>query len=110
MMRRDETIDLQQKLARVQSLLEAARRVHSTIKLDDVLAGVLEIAAKELEAEGAFFVSAATQLDARTSVYGEVPDDWSRWTERGAMPGYASAKLPGERGETAGASGDLPAP
>ena len=100
MMRRDETIDLQQKLARVQSLLEAARRVHSTIKLDDVLAGVLEIAAKELEAEGAFFVSAATQLDARTSVYGEVPDDWSRWTERGAMPGYASAKLPGERGDT----------
>ncbi len=98
--RRDETIDLQQKLARVQSLLEAARRVHSTIKLDDVLSGVLEIAAKELEADGAFFVSAATQLEARTNVYGEVPDDWTRWTERGGMPGYASAKLPGERGDT----------
>ncbi len=98
--RRDETIDLQQKLARVQSLLEAARRVHSTIKLDDVLSGVLEIAAKELEADGAFFVSAATQLDARARVYGEVPDDWTRWTERGDMPGYASARLPGERGDT----------
>jgi serine phosphatase RsbU (regulator of sigma subunit) len=97
---RDETVDLQQKLARVQSLLEAARRVHSTIKLDEVLAGVLEIAAKELEADGAFFVSAAAQLDARTSAYGEVPDDWTRWTERGAMPGYSSAKLPGERGDT----------
>lgn len=96
----DETIALQQKLARVQSLLEASRRVHSTIKLDDVLSGVLEIAAKELEAEGAFFVSAGAQLDSRTSVYGEVPDDWTRWTERGEMPGYASAKLPGERGDT----------
>ncbi len=97
---RNETIDLQQKLARVQSLLEAARRVHSTIRLDDVLAGVLEIAAKELEANGAFFVSATPQLQARTSMYGEVPDDWSRWTEAAGMPGYMSAVLPGERGET----------
>ena len=48
----NETIDPQQKLARVQSLLEASRRVHSTIRLDDVLGEVLEIAAKELEAEG----------------------------------------------------------
>lgn len=97
---RDETIDLQQKLARVQSLLEAARRVHSTIRLDDVLSGVLEIAAKELEADGAFFISVTPQLQARASIYGEVPDDWSRWTETAGMPGYASAFLPGERGET----------
>ena len=55
--RGDDTIEVQQKLARVQSLLEASRRVHSTIKLDEVLAGVLEIAGKELEAERAFFVS-----------------------------------------------------
>ena len=100
----DETIELQQKLARVQSLLEASRRVHSTIRLDDVLAGVLEIAAKELEAQGAFFVStgyvpAGQQLEARTGVYGDVPDDWSRWSERLAMPGYASAPMPNERGE-----------
>ena len=47
--RGDDTIEVQQKLARVQSLLEASRRVHSTIKLDEVLAGVLEIAAKELK-------------------------------------------------------------
>jgi serine phosphatase RsbU (regulator of sigma subunit) len=95
----DETIALQQKLARVQSLLEAARRVHSTIRLDDVLAGVLEIAAKELEADGAFFVSASPQWSARNGVYGDVGDDWSRWTEAAGLPGYSSAVLPGERGE-----------
>ncbi len=99
---RHETIDLQQKLARVQSLLEAARRVHSTIRLDDVLGGVLEIAAKELEADGAFFVSASPELQARTGIYGDVPGDWSRWTEAADLPGCASAILPGERGETIG--------
>lgn len=83
----EELIELQQKLARVQSLLEAARRVHATIRLDDVLAGVLEIAAKELEADGAFFVSASPQWQVRTSTYGEVRDDWSRWTESAEMPG-----------------------
>ena len=95
----DETIELQQKLARVQSLLEASRRVHSTIRLDDVLAGVLEIAAKELEADGAFIVSTGQQFEARTGVYGQVPDDWSRWTEHLSLPGYASAPMPNERGE-----------
>ncbi|HLK65747.1 MAG TPA: PP2C family protein-serine/threonine phosphatase [Bryobacteraceae bacterium] len=97
---RDETIELQQKLARVQSLLEASRRVHSTIRLDDVLAGVLETAAKELEAEGAFFASTDAELESRARVYGEVPDDWTRWTERTEIPGYASAPLTGSRGET----------
>lgn len=97
---RDDTIDLQQKLARMQSLLEASRRVHSTIKLDDVLAGVLETAAKELEADGAFFVSADVELESRARMYGEVPDDWTRWTERNAIPGYSSAPMTGSRGET----------
>jgi hypothetical protein len=96
---RDQTLELQQKLARVQSLLEAARRVHSTIRLDDVLAGVLEVAAKELEAQGAFFVSGSPELQARATVYGDVPDDWSRWTESANTPGYTGAVLPGERGE-----------
>jgi serine phosphatase RsbU (regulator of sigma subunit) len=96
----DETIDLQQKLFRMQSLLEAARRVHSTIRLDDVLSGVLEIAAKELEAEGAFFVFASPQLQTRTSLYGEVPGNGSGWTEDAQLPGYAQATVSGERGET----------
>jgi len=96
----DETIDLQQKLARVHSLLEASRRVHATIKLDDVLAGVLEIAAKELEAEGAFLISSDAQLESRARVFGDVPDDWTRWSERTEIPGYASAPMTGSRGET----------
>src|SRR3954451_20694779 len=103
----DETIALQQKLARVQGLLEASRRVHSTIRLDDVLAGVLETAAKELEADGAFFasntlMSGEAAPEPRNNVYGEVPDDWSRWTEFAAVPGYCSAPMPGARGETLG--------
>ncbi len=97
---RDETIDLQQKLARVQSLLDAARRVHATIHLDDVLAGVLEIAAKELEAEGAFFVSGAAELGSRVDTYGEVPENWKLWTEEGGLPGYAFARLVSEREDT----------
>ena len=100
--RRDETIDLQQKLARVQGLLEASRRVHSTIRLPDVLAIALEIAAKELEAEGAFFVSRDGQWESRVSAFGHAPDDWTRWTTDADMPGYASAPLAGERGEIAG--------
>lgn len=95
----DETIELQQKLARVQSLLEASRRVHATINLDDVLGAVLEIAAKELEAEGAFFFSAGPEFADRPLLYGDVPDDWSRWSERSELPGYSSARLEGERGE-----------
>lgn len=76
-------IELQQKRARVQSLL-----------------GLLEIAAKELEADGAFFVSGSPQLQARTSIYGEVPDDGPRWTGAAEIPGYAGVVVPGERGET----------
>ena len=95
----DETIDLQQKLARVQSLLEASRRVHSTIRLDDVLGAVLEIAAKELEAEGAFFFSGSVDLSERAVTYGNVPDDWTRWSERSEIAGYRSARLESERGE-----------
>lgn len=98
----DETVDLQQKLARVQGLLEASRRVHSTIRLDEVLAMTLELAAKELEAEGAFFAAAHGEFDARLGHlrHGLVPDGWTRWTEQAGLPGYASAPLTGERGET----------
>lgn len=95
----NETIDLQQKLFRVQSLLEASRRVHATIRLDEVLEAVLEIASKELEAEGAFFFGTGPGFEERTLVYGDVPDDWTRWSERVEIPGYASAKLTGERGD-----------
>jgi serine phosphatase RsbU (regulator of sigma subunit) len=92
-----ETVALQQKLARVQGLLEAARQVHSTIKLDEVLGLTLEIAAKELEAEGAFFSSVSEALGGRQ--YGRLAEDYASWTEASAPPEYAYAALPGERGE-----------
>ncbi len=92
----DDVIELQQKLARVQSLLEASRQVHATIELPEVLSSVLEIAAKELEAHGAFFVSAAAEVHHRVAPYGNLPDDWAHWSNR---LGYAAAPLSSERGD-----------
>lgn len=51
----DETIDLQQQVARLQALLEASRQVHSTIREEGVLEQVLRIVVRELEMAGAAF-------------------------------------------------------
>ncbi len=51
----DQTLELQQQIVRLQALLEASRRIHSTIQLDEVLRCALEIVVRELEMEGAFF-------------------------------------------------------
>jgi nitrate/nitrite-specific signal transduction histidine kinase len=51
----DETIDLQQQVARLQALLEASRQVHSTIREEEVLEQVLKIVVRELEMAGAAF-------------------------------------------------------
>jgi serine phosphatase RsbU (regulator of sigma subunit) len=53
----DETIDLQQQVARLQALLEASRQVHSTINEEEVLEQVLRIVVRELEMAGAAFPS-----------------------------------------------------
>src|SRR5208283_2604871 len=53
----DETIDLQQQVARLQALLEASRQVHSTIHEEEVLEQVLRIVVRELEMAGAAFPS-----------------------------------------------------
>ena len=44
----NETLDLQQKVARLQALLEVSRRIHATIQLDEVLRVALEIVVREL--------------------------------------------------------------
>ncbi|HEY1160807.1 MAG TPA: PP2C family protein-serine/threonine phosphatase [Terracidiphilus sp.] len=62
----DETIDLQQQVARLQALLEASRKVHSTIREEEVLKQVLRIVVRELEMAGAAFPSAGL-------VYGDEP-------------------------------------
>ncbi|MBV9268613.1 MAG: hypothetical protein JO061_20760, partial [Acidobacteriaceae bacterium] len=51
----DQMLELQQQVARLQALLEASRRIHATIQLDEVLRTTLEIVVRELEMEGAFF-------------------------------------------------------
>jgi serine phosphatase RsbU (regulator of sigma subunit) len=96
----DEVIQLQQKLARVQSLLEAARRVHSKIRLDDVLRTILELAVKELECHGSFIAPVTRPLEAQRCSYGLLPDDWAKWTQGQRKPGYAGVPLSAEDGET----------
>lgn len=53
----DQMLELQQQVARLQALLEASRRIHATIQLDEVLRVALEIVVRELEMEGAFFTA-----------------------------------------------------
>src|SRR5579863_2890898 len=55
---RDETIDLQQQVFRLQALLEASRLVHSTTQEEEVLETVLRIVVRELEMAGAAFPAA----------------------------------------------------
>jgi serine phosphatase RsbU (regulator of sigma subunit) len=66
-----ETLELQQEIVRLQALLETSRQVHSTIRLDEVLATVLRIIVRELELPGAL------STDPRMS-YGEMPGE--PWT------------------------------
>src|SRR5580693_4462889 len=62
----DDTIELQQQVARLQALLEATRQVHGTIHEDAVLKSVLRIVVRELEMAGAAFPDAGM-------AYGDVP-------------------------------------
>ena len=55
---RDETIDLQQQVFRMQALLEASRQVHATTQEEEVLETVMRIAVRELEMAGAAFPAA----------------------------------------------------
>lgn len=79
---RYETIGFQQEVARLQALLEASRQVHGALELDDVLHCVLEIAVKELEADGAFFTKSEAIARAQGTRYGRVPE----WAEQGDVP------------------------
>ncbi len=63
----EETMDLQQQVARLQALLEASRQVHSTIREEEVLEQVLRIVVRELEMAGAAFPGTGLS-------YGEAPE------------------------------------
>lgn len=53
----DDVLKLQQQIIRLQALLAASRRIHSTIQLDEVLRSALDIVVRELELEGAFYTA-----------------------------------------------------
>lgn len=86
----NETIDLQQQVARLQALLEASRQVHSTIREEAVLGAVLRIVVRELEMAGAAFPGTGLS-------YGEVPDP-AEQTENGpTLPLYLLQDREGKR-------------
>src|ERR1700679_2889863 len=67
-----DILSLEEQIARLQALLEASRQVHSTIKLDEVLAQTARILVRELEMDGAAFLSPAT--GALMAAYGDLPE------------------------------------
>ena len=62
---------LEQQVARLQALLEAARQVHSTIRTNEVLLQTARIIVRELEMNGALFLSPGTGEP--LVGYGDVP-------------------------------------
>src|SRR6185503_20915256 len=86
----NETIDLQQQVARLQALLEASRQVHSTIREEAVLGSVLRIVVRELEMAGATF--SGTGLS-----YGEVPEQDSGGGDDRTLPIYLLQDREGKR-------------
>jgi sigma-B regulation protein RsbU (phosphoserine phosphatase) len=86
----NETIDLQQQVARLQALLEASRQVHSTIREEDVLGAVLRIVVRELEMAGAAFPGTGLS-------YGQVPDLGSQTEDGRALPIYLLQDREGKR-------------
>jgi serine phosphatase RsbU (regulator of sigma subunit) len=72
----DDTIELQQQVARLQALLEATRQVHGTIHEDAVLKSVLRIVVRELEMAGAAFPEAGMSYgDVNVNGAGEAGSD-----------------------------------
>ena len=65
------TLSLEEQIARLQALLEASRQVHSTIAVDEVLQQTARILVRELEMEGALFLSPTGEPIAS---YGMPPD------------------------------------
>src|SRR5437868_4989447 len=86
----DETIDLQQQVARLQALLEASRQVHSTIHEEAVLGSVLRIVVRELEMAGAAFPGTGLS-------YGELPDLSAQTETSPALPIYLLQDREGKR-------------
>ena len=66
------TMSLEEQIARLQALLEASRQVHSTIAVDEVMQQTARVLVRELEMEGAAFVS--PENGELTTSYGTLPE------------------------------------
>lgn len=86
----NETIELQQQVARLQALLEASRQVHSTIREEEVLEQTLRIVVRELEMAGAAFPSVGL-------AYGKVKDLNLEGSSQSAPPIYLLQDREGNR-------------
>jgi phosphoserine phosphatase RsbU/P len=64
-------LSLEQQIARLQALLEATRRVHSTIQVNEVLTQAAQILVRELEIDGSIFVGPST--GETLAFYGQKP-------------------------------------
>jgi serine phosphatase RsbU (regulator of sigma subunit) len=74
------SLQLTEQVVRLQALLEAARIVHSTIELTDVLEKSARIAVRELEMDGALFTSPEVGYgDMRVAPGADLPDDYPRF-------------------------------
>jgi serine phosphatase RsbU (regulator of sigma subunit) len=67
----ENSLPLEQQVARLQALLEATRQVHSTIQVQAVLTQAARILVRELEMDGALFVAPSSPEPIVS--YGEVP-------------------------------------
>jgi phosphoserine phosphatase RsbU/P len=93
----ESPIIYQQKVARLQSLLEATRALHSSIQLDEVLGHAVKIAVKELELPGAYVVPALDSASIPATSYGIDPGEASA---RALSSRVALFPLLGKEGET----------
>jgi sigma-B regulation protein RsbU (phosphoserine phosphatase) len=68
----EHTLPLEQQVARLQALLEATRQIHSTINADEVMDRTARILVRELEMDGAVFLSPSGEVISK--VWGDLPE------------------------------------
>jgi sigma-B regulation protein RsbU (phosphoserine phosphatase) len=67
----NDSLSLEQQVARLQALLEATRQVHSTIRVNEVMEQAARILVRELEMDGALFIHPS--LTGPLVTWGHVP-------------------------------------
>ena len=67
----NDALPLEQQVARLQALLEATRQIHSTISPEEVMDRTARILVRELEMEGALFLSPSSEVISKT--HGQMP-------------------------------------